>query len=141
MKEALAQAAIRAGSFQNAFYSSRKVPAAPCRLEIDPGLHTVGAQHLSGLPVPAAGTARTDKPNFEDEKGVQDNMDKTSLNVPKISCGHCVASIQNELKEMEGVTQVSGDPQSKKITVEFQAPASLAQIKAKLDEIGYPAAG
>ena len=60
--------------------------------------------------------------------------------IPKISCGHCVAAITNELKELDGVQQVSGDPQTKIITVDAQPPANEEQIKAKLIEIGYPAA-
>ena len=59
--------------------------------------------------------------------------------IPKISCGHCVAAITNELKELDGVQQVSGDPQTKTITVEVQPPAKEEQIKAKLAQIGYPA--
>jgi copper chaperone len=59
--------------------------------------------------------------------------------IPNISCGHCVATITNELNELDGVRQISGDPQTKTITVDAQPPASEEQIKAKLVEIGYPA--
>ena len=65
-------------------------------------------------------------------------MSQVVYSIPKISCGHCVASITNELKEIEGVKQISGDPQAKTITLELEAPATDDQIKAKLDEIGYP---
>ncbi len=67
-------------------------------------------------------------------------MNQFTYSIPKISCGHCVATITNELKELDGVQQVNGDPQTKTITVEAQPPASEEQIKAKLVEIGYPAA-
>jgi copper chaperone len=60
--------------------------------------------------------------------------------VPNISCSHCVATITNELKELDGVQQVDGDPQTKTITVEAQPLTGEEQIKAKLTEIGYPAA-
>ena len=66
-------------------------------------------------------------------------MEKRTFTVPKISCGHCVATIQKELNEIEGVTQANGDPQTKSITVEWQHPATASEIEARLVEIGYPA--
>ena len=66
-------------------------------------------------------------------------MEKTTLSIPNISCGHCVMSIKNELSEVEGVAGVSGDPEKKEIQVEWDAPASLEKIKAALKEINYPA--
>jgi copper chaperone CopZ len=35
---------------------------------------------------------------------------------------------------------VEGDPENKSITVEFESPATLEQIKETLKEINYPAA-
>ena len=66
-------------------------------------------------------------------------MEKRTFTVPKISCGHCVAAIQNELNKIDGVTQANGDPQTKSITVEWQPPATTSAIEARLAEIGYPA--
>jgi len=48
-------------------------------------------------------------------------------------------SIKNELGELEGIASVEGDPSMKTITVQWDAPASLEQIKATLKEINYPA--
>jgi copper chaperone len=67
-------------------------------------------------------------------------MTKETLSVPNISCGHCVMSIKNELSELEGVKTVDGDPTNKSITVEFESPVTLDQIKETLKEINYPAA-
>ena len=66
-------------------------------------------------------------------------MEKQKFTVPNISCGHCVATIQNELRELDGVVKVEGDPQNKTATVEWNGPATESQIKSKLSEIGYPA--
>jgi copper chaperone CopZ len=66
-------------------------------------------------------------------------MEKRTFTVPNISCGHCVAAIQKELNEIDGVTQADGDPQSKSITVEWQPPATVSEIETRLAEIGYPA--
>ena len=65
-------------------------------------------------------------------------MEKETFNIPNISCGHCVMAVKNELSEMAGVVNVEGDPQTKNVTVEYQEPASVEQIKAKLQEINYP---
>ncbi len=66
-------------------------------------------------------------------------MEKRTFTVPKISCGHCVATIQKELHEIEGVTQANGNPQTKSVTVEWQPPATASKIEARLTKIGYPA--
>ena len=66
-------------------------------------------------------------------------MEKKTLSIPNISCGHCVMSIKNELSELEGVREVEGNPENKSITVEWDAPATLEKIKDTLKEISYPA--
>jgi copper chaperone CopZ len=67
-------------------------------------------------------------------------MEKITLSIPNISCGHCVMTIKNELSEMEGVIHVEGDEQTKEIKVDWQEPASIEKIKEKLEEINYPVA-
>jgi copper chaperone CopZ len=49
-------------------------------------------------------------------------------------------TIKRELGEVRGVSHVEGDPATKKITVEWEAPATLETIKSTLREINYPAA-
>lgn len=66
-------------------------------------------------------------------------MENTTLNIPNISCGHCVNSIKNELIEIEGVKSVDGDPGDKTVTIEWENPATMDMIKDKLKEINYPA--
>lgn len=67
-------------------------------------------------------------------------MESKEFLIPNISCGHCVMTIKNELGDIEGVTNVNGDPGSKTITVKWKAPATLKAIKDKLKEINYPVA-
>ncbi len=67
-------------------------------------------------------------------------MERRTLSVPTITCGHCVMTIERELKELKGVSRIEGDPAAKKITVEWEAPATLEAIKSTLREINYPAA-
>ena len=66
-------------------------------------------------------------------------MDKQTFHIPKISCGHCTRTIENELKELDGVQQVESDIESKTVTVQFQTPVTQDQILATLAEINYPA--
>ena len=66
-------------------------------------------------------------------------MEKQTYKINNISCGHCTATIQKELHEIDGVTQANGDPQTKSVTVEWQPPATASIIEARLTEIGYPA--
>ena len=67
-------------------------------------------------------------------------MGKTTFSIPNISCGHCVMSIKNELSELEGVKSVEGNPESKSIDVEWDAPITEDKIIDTLKEINYPAA-
>ena len=67
-------------------------------------------------------------------------MEKQTLSVPNITCGHCVMSIKNELSELEGVTAIDGDPEAKTVTVEWNQPATIDMIKKTLEEMNYPAA-
>jgi copper ion binding protein len=73
------------------------------------------------------------------DKGVK-TMEKQTLSVPNISCGHCVMAIKKELTTMKGVSKVDGDPGKKTISVEFDAPATIDKIKETLKDINYPAA-
>jgi len=66
-------------------------------------------------------------------------MEKKTFTIENISCGHCVMIIKNELGEIAGIRKVDGNIDTKTITVEWEAPASLDTIKAKLKEINYPA--
>jgi copper chaperone len=66
-------------------------------------------------------------------------MEKQTLSIPNISCGHCVMSIKNELSEIDGVKEVTGNPENKNITVKWDLPATLDQIRTTLKEINYPA--
>ena len=67
------------------------------------------------------------------------SMDKETFSVPNITCAHCVMTIQKELAEIDGVSKVEGDSTTKKITVEWDTPATTEKIRATLKEINYPA--
>lgn len=66
-------------------------------------------------------------------------MEKQTLTIPNISCGHCVMTIKNELSELTGVSAVEGNPEDKTITIEWDAPVTIEEIRRILSEINYPA--
>jgi copper chaperone CopZ len=66
-------------------------------------------------------------------------MESKTFSIPNISCDHCVMSIKTELSEIEGVSKVEGNADTKKITVQWDTPATLERLKSTLKEINYPA--
>ena len=66
-------------------------------------------------------------------------MNKQTLQIPNISCGHCVKTIENELNDLTGVNVTESDISAKTVTVKWDDPASLDMIKNTLKEINYPA--
>lgn len=66
-------------------------------------------------------------------------MEKRTFSIPNISCGHCVMTIKNELSELVGVKLMEDDMQNKTITVEWESPTTLEEIRDTLNEINYPA--
>lgn len=65
-------------------------------------------------------------------------MTTITYNVPNISCGHCVHTIQMELGDLIGVSKVQASQTTRQVTVDFDPPATEEQIEATLTEINYP---
>jgi len=65
-------------------------------------------------------------------------MTTVTYNIPNISCGHCVHTIQMEVGELPGVEAVEANADTKTATIIFDAPATEAEIKSLLVEINYP---
>jgi copper ion binding protein len=65
-------------------------------------------------------------------------MTTVTYSVPNISCGHCVHTIQTEVSDLAGIKSVKADVDTKKVEIEFEAPASEEAIKTLLKEINYP---
>jgi copper chaperone len=59
------------------------------------------------------------------------------LIVPKMSCGGCVNTITQAVKTVDAHAIVSGDPQTKMVSVETKA--SETAIKEAIAKVGYPA--
>jgi len=65
-------------------------------------------------------------------------MNQVKYEIPNISCGHCVNSIQTELNKLPGITRVWADQETKFVEIEYEDPANEESIKTLLDSINYP---
>ena len=65
-------------------------------------------------------------------------MEKVTLNVEGMSCGHCVKAVESSVGALNGVSTVVVDLESKKVDVEFnQDEVTLDKIKETIDDQGY----
>jgi copper ion binding protein len=61
----------------------------------------------------------------------------TEYTVSGMTCGHCVASVTEEVREIAGVTAVEVDLASGSVKVTSEQPVSDADVKAAVEEAGY----
>lgn len=66
-------------------------------------------------------------------------MTTKTYQVPNISCGHCTATIERELKFVDGVQTVQAEQETKRVTVQVSDDSVLPEVEKMLVEIGYPA--
>ena len=59
-------------------------------------------------------------------------MEKVTLNVEGMSCGHCVKAVESSVGALNGVSNVVVDLEGKKVNVEFNG-ADVTLIKSKND--------
>ncbi|MBX9971415.1 copper chaperone CopZ [Cytobacillus firmus] len=65
-------------------------------------------------------------------------MEKMTLNVKGMSCGHCINSIGGSVGELAGVTNVKVNLDSGTVNVEFNPnEVTLDKIKEIIDDQGY----
>jgi copper chaperone len=65
-------------------------------------------------------------------------MTSKTVNVPNISCGHCVMTIEREVGGMAGVSSVKAEQDTKKVTVEWDPGATQWDaIEDLMKEINY----
>ncbi|MEE2897461.1 MAG: heavy-metal-associated domain-containing protein [Gemmatimonadota bacterium] len=69
-------------------------------------------------------------------------MTSKTVNVPSISCGHCVATIEREVSEMSGVSEVKAEQVSKNVTITWDPKATdWVVIEGLMKEINHPPSG
>ena len=65
-------------------------------------------------------------------------MSETSTyTVTGMTCDHCVASVTEEISEIDGVTAVAVDLPSGAVTVTSTTPVEAAAVRAAVEDAGY----
>jgi copper chaperone len=65
-------------------------------------------------------------------------MEKVTLKVEGMSCGHCVKAIEGNVGELKGVSTVKVDLESGKVDIEYKSDeVTLETIKETIDDQGY----
>lgn len=68
-------------------------------------------------------------------------MEKATLKVNGMSCGHCVKAIEGSVGALEGVNKVEVDLKGGTVEVVYNnETVSLVTIKATIDDQGYDVA-
>ena len=57
--------------------------------------------------------------------------------VTGMTCEHCVASVTEEVQEIQGVTEVAVELSSGTLTVTSAQPVTDADVRAAVEEAGY----
>lgn len=65
-------------------------------------------------------------------------MEKVTLNVKGMSCGHCVKAVEGSVGALSGIQSVKVDLKAATVDVEFnQQEVTLDKIKETIDDQGY----
>ena len=64
-------------------------------------------------------------------------MTTTTLTVAGMTCGHCVASVTEEISELASVESVEVDLPTGSVTVTSSQPLDPAAVRAAVEEAGY----
>jgi copper chaperone CopZ len=68
-------------------------------------------------------------------------MSETTYTVTGMTCSHCVASVTEEISEVDGVTGVVVDLPTGAVTVSSDRSIDEADVRAAVEEAGYQLAG
>jgi len=64
-------------------------------------------------------------------------MSETTYTVTGMTCEHCIASVTEEITEIDGVTAVAVDLPNGAVTVTSTESVDDADIRAAVEEAGY----
>ena len=68
-------------------------------------------------------------------------MSEKTVNVPNISCGHCVKTIEREVGELEGIEGVKAEQDSRNVTISWDPETTdWVVIENHMKDINYPPA-
>jgi copper ion binding protein len=61
----------------------------------------------------------------------------STYTVTGMTCEHCVGAVREELGRLPGVTEVSVDLATGRVTITSETPVAAADVRAMVDEAGY----
>lgn len=64
-------------------------------------------------------------------------MNTETITVTGMTCGHCVASVTEEISELPGVEGVDVDLPTGSVTITSSQPLDPAAVTAAVEEAGY----
>lgn len=64
-------------------------------------------------------------------------MSTSTVIVSGMTCGHCAASVREEVGALAGVTDVDVDVASGQVTISSSAPIEPDAIRVAVEEAGY----
>ena len=68
-------------------------------------------------------------------------MAESTFTVTGMTCGHCVASVTEEVTKIEGVTGVDVDLPTGAVKVTSASPVAEADVRTAVEEAGYALVG
>ena len=69
-------------------------------------------------------------------------MTTKTVNVPNISCGHCVKTIEREVGEVAGVASVKAETETRNVTISWDPETTdWVVIEDTMKEIDFPPGG
>jgi copper chaperone len=74
-------------------------------------------------------------------KGIGTTMSQSTYTVTGMTCSHCLASVTEEISEIDGVTDVAVDLPRGAVTVTSTQPLDGGDVRAAVEEAGYQLAG
>jgi len=68
-------------------------------------------------------------------------MIMTTIEILNLKCGGCANTIKKGIKSIEGISEVTVDMESSKVTVDTDDESVVLSVKKKLSKMGYPEIG
>ncbi|MGX7825437.1 heavy-metal-associated domain-containing protein [Actinokineospora sp. 24-640] len=64
-------------------------------------------------------------------------MTETTFTVTGMTCGHCAASVREEVGTIDGVQNIDVDVPTGRVTVTSGGPLDPERVRAAVEEAGY----
>jgi copper chaperone len=68
-------------------------------------------------------------------------LSQATYTVTGMTCEHCVASVTEEISEIDGVSAVAVELSTGAVTVTSEQPVDAAAVRSAVEEAGYKLAG